>query len=232
MSKQLWDGGALLAPVPPVLVTCGTMEKPNVLTVGWTGIVNTIPPKTYISIRPERFSYPIIVESGEFVINLPTIALTRAVDFCGVRSGRQLDKFAETGLTSLPAAKVNCPMLAQSPLSLECRVFQQIELGSHTMFLADIVAVDVDENLIDKTGKLHLERAGLLAYAHGEYFALGEKMGSFGFSVRKKPRRSPGANAPGPSAKPARKSCPALQKTNSGKRKKPPKKNAKNPSKA
>ncbi len=187
MEKQNWSGGALLAPVPPVLVTCGTMENPNILTVGWTGIINTIPPKTYISIRPERYSYTKIRDSGEFVINLSTTALVRAVDFCGVRSGRQIDKFAATGLTPLPASKLKCPLLAQSPLSLECRIFEQIDLGSHSMFLADIVAVDVDKSLIDHSGKLHLDRAQLLAYAHGEYFSLGEKLGTFGFSVRKKP---------------------------------------------
>ena len=187
MEKQLWSGGALLAPVPPVLVTCGTMDKPNVLTVAWTGIVNTQPPKTYISIRPERFSYPLIRESGEFVINLSTAAMARAVDFCGVRSGKTVNKFAETGLTPVPASRVTAPMLDESPLSIECRVFQEIPMGTHNMFLADIVAVNVDSSLIDEAGKLHLERAGLLAYAHGEYFELGKKLGTFGFSVRKKP---------------------------------------------
>lgn len=187
MEKQIWSGGALLAPVPPVLVTCGTMAKPNILTVGWTGIINTVPAKTYISIRPERYSYSMIRESGEFVINLPTADMARAVDFCGVRSGRQTDKFAANGLIPQPAAEVVCPILAQSPLSLECRIFEQMDLGSHTMFLADIIAVDVQSDLIDSAGKLHLDRAGLLAYAHGEYFALGKKLGSFGFSVRKKP---------------------------------------------
>lgn len=186
MQKQHWNGGALLAPVPPVLVTCGTMEHPNVLTVGWTGIINTIPSKTYISLRPERFSFPVIQKSEEFVINLATVSMARAVDFCGVRSGRQFDKFAQTGLTPVPAQKVRCPMLEESPLSLECRVFQQIPLGSHTMFLADILAVHVDDALVDGGGKLHLDRAGLLAYAHGEYFELGRKVGTFGFSVRKK----------------------------------------------
>lgn len=191
MSKIAWGGGALLAPVPPALVTCGTMEQPNVLTIAWTGILNTIPPKTYISVRPERFSYPLIRESGQFVINLPTAALVKAVDFCGVRSGRDHDKFALTGLTPAPATQVECPLLAESPLSLECKVTDVIPLGSHHMFLADIVAVDVEESLIDQAGKLHLDRAGLLAYAHGEYFELGKKLGSFGYSVRKKPRKKP-----------------------------------------
>ncbi|MGI6181475.1 MAG: flavin reductase family protein [Agathobaculum sp.] len=192
MSKVVWGGGALIAPVPPVLVTCGTAEQPNILTVAWTGILNTVPPKTYISVRPGRFSYPLIRESGEFVINLPTAALVRAVDFCGVRSGRDTDKWKQMGLTAAPSSHLACPLLEQSPLSLECRVTQVVPLGTHDMFVADILAVDVDEALIDRAGKLHLDRAGLLAYAHGEYFELGRKLGSFGFSVRKKPRRGAG----------------------------------------
>ncbi len=192
MSKVVWGGGALIAPVPPVLVTCGTAEQPNILTVAWTGILNTVPPKTYISVRPGRFSYPLIRESGEFVINLPTAALVRAVDFCGVRSGRDTDKWKQMGLTAAPSSRLSCPLLEQSPLSLECRVTQVVPLGTHDMFIADILAVDVEEALIDRAGKLHLDRAGLLAYAHGEYFELGRKLGSFGFSVRKKPRRSAG----------------------------------------
>lgn len=188
MSKVKWNGGALLAPVPPALVTCGTIESPNVLTIAWTGILNTIPPKTYISVRPERFSYPIIEGAGEFVINLPTAALVRAVDLCGVKSGRDTDKWKLAGLTPLPATEVKCPLIAESPLALECRITQKIPLGSHDMFLADIVAVDVEQALVDRAGKLHLDRAGLLAYAHGEYFELGKKLGSFGYSVRKKTR--------------------------------------------
>ena len=192
MAKIVWPGGALLAPVPAALVTCGSLEKPNVLTVAWTGIVNSTPPKTYISLRPERYSYEIIRETGEFVINLSTQALARAAYFCGVRSGRQVDKFEKMGLTALPASAVSAPLLGESPLSLECRVFQTIELGSHTMFLADIVAVDVEDALVDEKGKLHLERADLISYAHGEYFALGRKLGTFGYTVRKKPL--PGRN--------------------------------------
>lgn len=193
MAKISWKGGALLAPLPPVLVSCGGMDRPNLITVAWTGILNTIPPKTYISVRPERYSYPLIRESGAFVINLSTASMIRAVDFCGVRSGRQIDKFAATGLHAEPSPLLGCPMVAESPLALECRVTQQIELGSHTMFLADILGVQVEESLLDREGKLHLDRCGLAAFAHGEYFKLGEKLGSFGFSVRKKkkPRRPP-----------------------------------------
>ncbi|MCI8649605.1 MAG: flavin reductase family protein [Anaerotruncus sp.] len=189
MSKLVWKPAALLAPVPPALVSCGTLAQPNVFTVAWTGIVNTHPAMTYISVRPERYSYSLISQSGEFVINLTTAALVRAADFCGVRSGREVDKFAACGLTAEPASQLAAPLLAQSPLSVECRVRQRIPLGTHEMFLSEIVAVDVDPSLIDDTGKLHLAKAGLAAYAHGEYFALGERLGTFGFSVRKKAQR-------------------------------------------
>ena len=187
-AKLSWRGGALLAPVPPALVTCGTMEHPNVLTIAWTGITSTIPPRTYISVRPTRYSYGLIRETGEFVINLTTSSLVRAADFCGVRSGRDLDKLAACGLTAEPATQVSCPQLAESPVSLECRVTQVIALGSHDMFLADILAVNVDPRYIDAAGKLHLDRCGLAAFAHGEYFELGRRIGSFGYSVRKKKR--------------------------------------------
>lgn len=189
MQKVEWKGGALIAPLPPVLVTCGTMEKPNVLTIAWTGILSTTPPKTYISLRPSRFSHDIIKSTGEFVINLSTVPLTRTVDFCGVRSGREFDKFALMGLIPEKASRVACPMISQSPVSLECRVTDIVPLGSHDMFIADIIAVNVDEQYIDKEGKLHLERCSLLAFSHGEYFELGKKVGSLGFSVRKKSKK-------------------------------------------
>lgn len=185
--KVSWKGSTLLAPVPPVLVTCGSMEKPNVFTVAWTGIINSQPPLTYISVRPERYSCEIIRNAGEFVINLATAKLTKAVDWCGVRSGRDYDKFKEMNLTPEPANVVSCPMIAQSPVSLECKVRDVISLGTHDMFMADIAAVNIDEQYIDENGKLHLEKCSLLAYAHGDYFELGKKLGSFGFSVRKKP---------------------------------------------
>lgn len=189
MEKQFWGGGALLAPVPPVLVTCGTLEQPNILTVAWTGICCTHPPMTYISVRPSRFSYAIIRESGEFAINLPTTALVRAVDFCGVRSGRDTDKIAACGLHLLPAEHGTAPILAEAPVSLSCRVTQVIPLGSHDMFLAEIVGTAADKRYLDSKGKLNLQQSGLLAYAHGEYFALGRKCGAFGYSVQKKKRR-------------------------------------------
>ncbi len=186
LDKIIWRGGALLAPVPPVMVSCGTMEKHNILTIAWTGIINTIPPKTYISIRPTRYSYEIIKSSGEFVINLTTSELIRAADFCGIRSGRDIDKFEAMELSPQKSISLECPMIEQSPLNIECRVSQVIELGSHHMFIADIVGVNVDSQYIDSYGKLHLDKSGLAAFAHGEYFELGKKLGSFGFSVRKK----------------------------------------------
>ena len=189
MNKVSWKGGALLAPVPCVMVTCGSIEKPNVMTVAWTGIINTQPPKTYISVRKSRYSYPIIAENREFVINLTTEALVKAADFCGVRSGKDVDKFAVCSLTAEPSSVVGAPSLGESPVSIECRVTDVFELGSHDMFLADIVSVSVDESLVDSAGRLALEKAGLIAYSHGEYFALGKKLGSFGYSVKKKKKK-------------------------------------------
>ncbi len=176
----------MLGPVPPALVSCGSMEKPNALTIAWTGILNTIPPKTYISVRPERYSYNLIKESGEFVINLPTEKIVKAVDYCGCRTGAKEDKLAKCNLTVSPAVKISAPLIDQSPVNLECKVTDIVHLGSHDMFIADIVGVNVDESLLDEKGKLHLSKAGLCAYAHGEYFALGKQIGDFGFSVRRK----------------------------------------------
>ena len=191
MAKIKWRGGALLAPAPPALVTCGDMENSNALAVAWTGIINTVPPKTYISVRPGRYSYSMIKESGEFVINLTSADMIKALDGCGMLTGAKVDKFKKFGLEKEQASEVACPLVAQSPLSLECRVTDIVELGSHHMFLADVVAVDVDERLIDGNGKLRLDKANLAAFAHGEYFALGKKIGDFGFSVRKKKKHPP-----------------------------------------
>ena len=191
MAKIQWRGGALLAPVPPAIVTCANGEERNLITIAWTGIVNTIPPKTYISVRPSRHSYHIIKESGVFAINLTTKDLVRAADWCGVHTGKKVDKFERCHLATEEASEIDCPILSDSPLTLECRVSQIIPLGSHDMFLADIVAVDVNEELIDRDGKLHLERANLAAYAHGDYYELGKKIGNFGFSVAKKKKKHP-----------------------------------------
>ena len=185
MGKINWRGGALVAPVPPVMVSCGSEENKNIITIAWTGIINTIPPKTYISVRPKRHSYNIIKESGEFVINLTPASLVRTADFCGIYTGAKVDKFKKCELTPVPSAEVSCVSIAECPMSLECRVTDIIPLGSHDMFLADIVSVSVDESLIDEKGALHLDRANLVAFAHGEYFELGKKLGNFGFSVRK-----------------------------------------------
>ena len=189
MSKISWKGGTLLAPVPPVLVTCGTIDKPNVLTIGWTGICATHPPMTYISVRPTRYSYDIIKSSGEYVINLTTKSMVHAVDFCGVKSGKDTDKFAVCGLHPEPCSVGNTPCLAESPLSLVCKVVSTTDLSSHTMFLAEIIGIEADERYIDENGKLNLHQCGLLAYAHGEYFTLGEKLGTFGYSVRKRKKK-------------------------------------------
>lgn len=188
--KHSCKPGTMLYPLPAVLVSCGaTPDQYNLITVAWTGTICSDPPMCYISIRPERHSYDIIRRTGEFVINLTTEALARATDWCGVRSGRDYDKFREMGLTPEPADKVAAPAIKESPVSIECRVKQVVPLGTHDMFIADIVNVLVDEEFINaETGKFELERAGLLAYSHGEYYALGKALGHFGWSVRKKPK--------------------------------------------
>lgn len=186
--KENWKPGTLIYPLPAVLVSCGaTQEEYNLLTVAWTGTVCTSPPMCYISVRPERHSYDIIKRTGEFVINLTTRELARATDWCGVRSGRDYDKFREMGLTPAPAAQVAAPIVAEAPVSIECRVRQTLQLGSHDMFLAEVVNVQVDADYIDpETGRFCLERACPIVYSHGEYFALGEALGHFGWSVRKR----------------------------------------------
>lgn len=189
MGKVLWSGGALLAPIPPVMVSCGSMEKSNIITIAWTGLLNTIPPKTYISIREKRFSYGLIKDSGEFIINLTPVNLVKSADFCGIHTGKKVDKFEKCELTKERASVVGCPLIAECPLNLECRVKDIIPLGSHDMFIADIVAVNVDESLIDKSGRLDISKAHLAAFAHGEYFELGKRIGTFGFSVKKKDER-------------------------------------------
>ncbi len=185
MSKISWKGGALLAPVPPALVTCADGDRRNVLTVAWTGVLNTVPPKTYVSIRPARYSHELIQNSGCFVINLATESLVRAVDFCGCRSGREVDKFEAMELACEPSPVLGLPMLSACPVSLECRVFETRPLGSHDMFLADIVGVSVDDRYIDAAGKLRLDKAAVLGYCHGSYYGLGKFLGNFGFSVMK-----------------------------------------------
>ena len=186
--KESWKPGTMIYPLPAVLVGCGDApDNWNLLTVAWTGTVCTDPPMCYVSVRPERHSYGIIRRTGEFVINLTTRGLARAADWCGVRSCRDYDKFREMGLTPGKALKVAAPIVEESPVSIECRVRQVLELGTHDMFLAEVVAVQVDADYIDPaTGRFCLERACPIVYSHGEYFALGEALGHFGWSVRRR----------------------------------------------
>ncbi|MBQ9162951.1 MAG: flavin reductase family protein [Clostridia bacterium] len=185
MAKVAWGGGALLAPVPPVMVTCGDMENSNIITVAWTGIINTKPPRLTIAVRPTRYSYNIIKERGEFAVNLTPAQLVRTADFCGIYTGAKVDKFKKTGLTKAEAQNISAPIINECPLALECKVIQIIPQETHDLFLAEIVAVDVDTDIIDSNGKLRLDKAGLAAFAHGEYFELGRRLGRFGFSTDK-----------------------------------------------
>lgn len=211
--KESWKPGTLIYPLPAVLVSCGaTPGEYNLLTVAWTGTVCTDPPMCYVSVRPERHSYGIIRRTGEFVINLTTRGLARAADWCGVRSGRDYDKFREMGLTPGKALKVAAPIVEESPVSIECRVRQVLELGTHDMFLAEVVAVQVDADYIDPaTGRFCLERACPIVYSHGEYFALGEALGHFGWSVRKKPRPKTSKSETGTKPVTGKKSAPGTK---------------------
>lgn len=186
--KKSWKPGTMLYPLPAALVSCGTFDgESNLLTVAWTGILCTNPPMLYISVRPERYSYEIIKRHMEFTLNLTTVDMAHATDWCGVKSGRDFDKWKETGLTPERGEKVMCPAVAESPLSLECRVKEILSLGSHDMFIADIINVLAEERYIDdQTGAFDLVSSGIMAYCHGGYYPLGEKLGGFGFSVRKK----------------------------------------------
>lgn len=187
MAKQEWKPGNMLYPVPAVMVSCGRKgEKPNIITVAWAGTICSSPAMVSVSVRPERYSYGIIKETGEFVINLVNRRLVYATDYCGVKSGRDVDKFREMKLTPLPSRHVEAPGIAESPVNLECKVRQVIPLGSHDMFVAEIVGVTVDEQYMDKNGKFHLNDSGLVTYSHGEYFELGKRLGSFGYSVKKR----------------------------------------------
>jgi flavin reductase (DIM6/NTAB) family NADH-FMN oxidoreductase RutF len=193
VGKEVWKPGTMLNPVPVVLVTSiGRHNRPNVMTVAWTGTVCSDPPMVSISLRSETLSHGLIQETREFVVNVPTAQMVRAVDYCGVLSGRNVDKFEKTGLTPVPASKVQPPVLRECPINLECMVRQEIVLGLHTLFIGEIVAVQVNGELINAEGRFAIEKAGLLAYAHGGYYALGRKLGFFGFSVQRKRARRPG----------------------------------------
>lgn len=199
MGKQNWKPGNMLYPLPAVMVSCqypgsedpacpkaALQGKPNILTVAWAGTVCTNPPMLSISVRPERYSYHMIEASGEFVVNLTTESLVRATDYCGVRSGRDVDKFKEMGLTPLPSRHVAAPGIAESPVNIECRVREIKPLGSHNLILADVLGVTVDDAYLDANGKFDLNAASLITYSHGEYFLMGKKLGTFGYSVAKK----------------------------------------------
>lgn len=186
MERTVWRPGNMLYPVPAVMVTCRKPdEKANIITIAWTGTICSDPAMVYISVRPERYSHDIIKETGEFVINLVSENMIGSCDWCGVRSGRDYDKFKETGLTEVPSEKVLPPTIAESPVAIECTVDQMLHLGTHDMFIAKVEAVTVDGRFMDKKGAFHLEKAGLTAYSHGKYFSLGENLGKFGFSVEK-----------------------------------------------
>lgn len=190
MAKISFKPGNMLYPLPAVLVTVTDKAgNDNVLTIGWTGTVCSDPPMVSISVRPERHSYHMIKETGEFVINLTTGKLAFATDYCGVKSGRDVDKFKEMHLTKLPAQKVRAPLIGESPVNIECRVTQTIELGTHVMFLATVEAVTVDDAYMDENNTFHLRKADPIVYSHGEYYTLDKMIGKFGYSVRKKPER-------------------------------------------
>lgn len=190
--KQSWKPGNMLYPVPAVMVSCADNEgRSDIITIAWTGTVCTNPPMLYISVRPERYSYDIIKKSGEFVVNLTTKELTKAVDYCGTKSAREVNKWEKMNLTAIPSEFVKAPLIKESPVNISCKVEQIIRLGSHDMFLASVQGVQVDEELLDAKNRLNLEKAGLIAYSHGQYFELGKILGKFGYSIaRKKKKRN------------------------------------------
>lgn len=190
MKRVDLKAGAMLSPLPAVMVTVGNGEESNILTVAWCGILSTHPPRAYISVRPGRHSHKLLKENGEFVINLTTEKLVRTTDYVGIYTGAKVDKFEKCGLTKIDSKCVAPPTIAESPLALECKVFEVIESGTHNIFLADILNVSCDGDILDERGKICLERAGLIAYAHGEYYSLGKKLGSFGFSAAKPKKKS------------------------------------------
>lgn len=190
MAKITWKPGTMVYPIPAAMVTCGDGEDNyNIITIAWTGTICTDPAMTYISIRPDRYSYDIIKKTKEFVINLTTEELAKATDFCGVKSGKEVNKFKEMNLTPQRGTKVSAPLIEESPVNIECRVEQILELGSHHMFMAKVLAVNVDEKFFDETNKFHLEKTNPICYAHGQYYGLKKSLGHFGFSVAKKKKK-------------------------------------------
>ncbi len=191
MAKKIWKPGTFVYPIPAVLVTTGNMEKSNIITIAWTGILNTNPATVYISVRPERYSYNLIKENKEFAINLTTKKLAYATDWCGVKSGAKFDKFKEMHLTKEKANFIKAPLIKESPVSIECKVIDEKDMGSHTMFVAEVLSIDADEKYIDENGAFDISKCDLIAYANGGYYSLGKKIGKFGFSVRKKHKKIP-----------------------------------------
>ena len=189
MSKVEWKAGTFIYPIPAVMITSGNMENSNIMTVAWTGILNTNPAMCYISVRPERYSYNLIKESGEFVINLTNEKLAYATDWCGVRSGKDYDKFKEMNLTKEKANHVQCPIIKESPVAIECKVKEIKELGSHHMFVAEVLSIDADDKYIDEKGAFDISKCDLIAYSNGGYYTLNKKIGKFGYSVQKKKKR-------------------------------------------
>lgn len=186
MSRKVWKPGTFLYPLPVVMVSCGSMEKSNIITVAWTGILNTDPAYVYVSIRKERYSYEIINKTKEFVINLTNEQLVKATDWCGVKSGAKVDKFKEMNLTKEKASFVKCPLIKESPVSVECQVIETKDMGSHTMFVGKVLSIDADEKYIDEKGAFDISKCNLIAYSNGHYYSLGKRIGKFGFSVAKK----------------------------------------------
>lgn len=186
MSKVIWKPGTFIYPLPVVMVSCGDMENSNIITVAWTGIINTDKPMCYISVRPERYSHNIIEKTGEFAINLTTKSLAYATDWCGVKTGAKVDKFKEMHLTKEKGKFVKCPLIKEGPVSIECKVKEVKHLGSHDMFVAEILSIDADEQYIDKKGAFDISKCDLITYANGKYFTLGKQVGKFGYSVQKK----------------------------------------------
>ncbi len=189
MSRVDLKAGTLLSPLPAVMVSVGDMEDSNIITIAWCGILNSHPPRTYISVRPQRHSYEILKQRGEFVINIPSQDMVKSLDFCGVFTGKKVDKFKKCNLTKVQSKEVSAPTIGECPMAIECKICDIIPMGSHDVFVADIVNISADENLMDKDGRLMLDKARLVCYAHGEYFAVGKRIGKFGFSAIKKKKK-------------------------------------------
>lgn len=190
MSKVTWKSGTFLYPLPAVMVSCGTMEKSNIMTVAWTGIINTNPAMCYISVRPERYSYNLIKDNKEFVINLTNEKLAYATDWCGVKTGAKVDKFKEMHLTKEKGEFVKCPIIKESPVAIECKVKEIREFGSHHMFIAEVLSIDADDKYIDEKGAFDITKCDLITYANGKYFTLNKQVGKFGYSVAKKKKKN------------------------------------------